>query len=67
MQAYLLVTGSIFALIGVAHLVRLAVEPGHSFSSDPWFFVHNLALFIVGGAVALWALRLFTALRSRSP
>ena len=66
MQAYLLVTGSIFALIGVAHLLRLVVEPGHGFSSDPWFFVHNFALFVVGGGIAVWALRLLAVLRSRS-
>lgn len=66
MKAYLLLTGLVFGLGGIAHLVRLVMEPGHSFSSDPWFFVHNIALFIVGGAVAVWALRLFAALRSRS-
>jgi len=30
-------------------------------------FVHNFALFIVGAGIAVWAVRLFSALRSRSP
>lgn len=61
MKAYLLVTGSIFGLIGVAHLLRLVLEPGHGLSADPWFFAGNLALFIVGGGLAVWALRLLRA------
>lgn len=61
MKAYLLLTGSIFGLIGAAHLLRLVLEPGHSLSADPWFFAGNLAIFIVGGGVAVWALRLLRA------
>jgi len=56
MKAYLIVTGSIFGLIGVAHLVRLFVE-GHALS-DPWFLGSNLALFVVGAGLAIWATRL---------
>ncbi|HEX4649065.1 MAG TPA: hypothetical protein VH111_09585 [Steroidobacteraceae bacterium] len=61
MKAYLLVTGAIFGLIGVAHLLRLVLEPGHSLSAHPWFFAGNLTLFIVGGGLAVWALRLLRA------
>ena len=56
MKAYLIVSGAIFGIVGVAHLLRLFVED-HS-SSDRWFVVHNAALFIVGAGLALWALRL---------
>jgi hypothetical protein len=58
MKAYLLLTGSLFGLAGVAHLVRVFVEGGHSFSGDPQFFVTNIGLFVVGGGMALWALQL---------
>jgi len=61
MKAYLVVTGVIFGLIGIAHLLRLFVE-GHSLS-DPWFLGSNVALFIVGGGLAVWALRLIRRLR----
>ena len=63
MKAYLIVSGAIFGILGVAHLLRLFVE-GHS-SSDHSFVIHNVALFIVGGALAAWALRLL--MRRREP
>jgi hypothetical protein len=64
-KAYLLVTGSLFGLAGIAHLVRLFVEDGHSLSADPLFFVTNIGLFMVGGGFALWALRLSSQLGLR--
>ena len=63
MKAYLVVTGVIFGLVGIAHLLRLFVE-GHPLS-DPWFLGGNIALFIVGGGLAFWAMRLFR--RPRGP
>jgi hypothetical protein len=64
MKAYLVVTGAIFGVVGIAHLVRLFAE-GHPLS-DPWFFGVNVALFIVGGGLAVWAMRLFRRLREPS-
>ena len=63
MKAYLIVSGAIFGIVGVAHLLRLFVE-GHD-ASDHWFLIHNVALVIVGVGLALWALRLL--LRGRGP
>lgn len=65
MKAYLLITGSLFGLVGGAHLVRVFAEGGHSFSADPLFYVANLGLFVVVGRLALWALRLHSQLRLR--
>jgi hypothetical protein len=64
MQAYLVATGTIFGLMGSAHLLPLFVE-GHPLS-DPWFLGHNLALFLVGGGLAVWATRLLVNLRGPS-
>lgn len=64
MKAYLLVTGTIFGLLGVAHLLRPFVE-GHPLS-DPWFLGHNVALFLVGAGLAVWAARLLGSLRGPS-
>ena len=64
MKAYLVVSGAIFGLVGVAHLLRLFVE-GHPLS-DPWFLGSNVALFIVGGGLAIWAIRLMRRLRGPS-
>lgn len=36
------------------------------FLSDPWFFGINVALFIVGGGLAVWAMRLLMRLREPS-
>jgi hypothetical protein len=63
MKAYLVVTGTIFGLIGIAHLLRLFVER-HPLS-DPWFLGSNLALFVVGAGFAIWATRL--VVRTRGP
>ena len=51
MKTYLVVTGSIFGLLGVAHLVRLFVEG----RADPLFLAGNLAIFGIGVGVAVWA------------
>jgi len=64
MKAYLVVTGTIFALVGIAHLLRLFVE-GHALS-DPGFLGSNLALFALGGGLAVWATRLVKRLRGPS-
>lgn len=60
MKAYLITTGAIFGLVGIAHLARLFFE-GHSLS-DTGFVVGNLALFLVGGGIAVWAGRLLAGL-----
>lgn len=62
MKAYLILTGTIFGLVGIAHLLRLFFE-GHPLS-DPWFLGSNLALFIIGGGIAVWAAGLLAGLRS---
>jgi len=64
MKAYLVVSGALFGLVAIAHLLRLFVERGQS--SDPSFLAHNLALFIVGGALAVWALQLLRRQRGAS-
>lgn len=61
MKAYLVLTGTLFGLVGAAHLLRLFVE-GRPLS-DPWFPGVNVALFIVGGGLAVWAMRLLMRLR----
>jgi hypothetical protein len=64
MKAYLVVSGTLFGLVGIAHLLRLFVE--RDSLSDPWFLGHNLALFVIGGGFAVWALRLLKRQRGAS-
>ena len=65
MKAYLILTGAIFGIVGVAHLLRLFIE-GHPLS-DAWFVGSNVALFVVGGGIAVWAVRLLAGLRGYPP
>jgi hypothetical protein len=64
MKAYLVVTGAIFGLVGIAHLLRLFVEGVPL--SDPWFLGVNVALCVAGGGLAVWAMRLLRRLREPS-
>jgi high-affinity Fe2+/Pb2+ permease len=63
MKAYLVVTGTIFGLVAIAHLLRLFFE-GHPVS-DLSFLWTNVALFLVCGGLAVWALKLLR--RQRGP
>jgi hypothetical protein len=62
-KQYLIVTGTIFGLVGLAHLLRLFVEP-HPWS-DYGFLGPNLLVVFLGGAVAVWATRLLLQLHAR--
>jgi hypothetical protein len=64
MKAYVAVSGGLFGLVGIAHLLRLFVE--REALSDPEFIAYNLALFLFGGGLAAWALQLLRRLRGRS-
>ncbi len=57
MKPYLVITGTIFALFSVGHVVELA---GHwrSPASDPWFTGGVALIIVVSGALSVWAFRL---------
>lgn len=65
MKSYLILTGVIFGVVGIAHLLRSFIE-GHP-AMDFWFVGSNLALFVIGGGIAAWAARLLVGLRARPP
>ena len=64
MKSYLIATGALFGLIGLAHLVRLF--SGERPLSDPWFLGCNLVVALIGLGFATWALRLLRGLRAPS-
>jgi hypothetical protein len=49
MKAYVLTTGSLFVLVTLAHVWRMAVEPG--MAKEPWY----LALTVATAGLAAWA------------
>jgi hypothetical protein len=53
MKAYVITTGSLFALLTVAHVWRL-IEEGRQLATNPWWMLITLA----GAALAVWAWRL---------
>ena len=59
MKAYLILTGSIFGLLALLHLVRLVTDGGHAFVANPWFGWGNLAAVVLSGGIAFWAGWLF--------
>jgi len=55
MKAYLLLTGSMFGLIGLLHLSRLLHDGVHAFAADPGLVWANVAGVLIGAGVAGWA------------
>ena len=53
MRAYLMTTGTVFGLVTVAHLWRIAAEWPH-LATEPFY----LALTLAAAALCLWAWRL---------
>jgi hypothetical protein len=57
MKAYLVVTGTLFGLLALAHLARTIAEWSR-LAVDPWFLVEGPAIGVVAGALSLWSWRL---------
>ena len=62
MKPYLITTGSIFALLAVAHLVRTMAERSR-LATDPWFIVEGPGIGVLAAAIAIWAWRLRSTTR----
>ncbi len=57
MKAYLIITGSIFGLIALAHVARTIAE-AQRLADDPWFYLEGPGLGVVAAALSIWAWRL---------
>ncbi len=62
MKPYLITTGSLFALLAVAHLLRTIAERSR-LATDPVFIVEGPGIGILAAAVAIWAWRLLSTAR----
>jgi hypothetical protein len=62
MKAYLMTTGTLFALLALAHLWRIIGE-WPRLITDPWEIL-EAAIGVAAGALCIWAWRLF---RRRTP
>jgi hypothetical protein len=52
MRPYVIVSGSIFGMVTIAHLLRIIYEP--QLGTDPWYLLLTAAC----AAMSVWALRL---------
>ena len=57
MKAYLITTGTLFALIALAHLARTIAERTR-LVAEPWFYLEGPGLGVVAAALSVWAWRL---------
>jgi hypothetical protein len=60
MKAYVIVTGTLFGLMGIGHFLRLFVERR---PLDSWFLGINLAVSLVGAGFAIWAIQVLRRTR----
>ena len=54
LKAYLAITGLLFALLAVAHLLRTIAESSR-LASDPWFILEGPGIGLVAGGLCFWA------------
>ena len=59
MKPYLITTGTLFALVAVAHLWRTIAEWSR-LTTDPGFILEGPGLGVLAGAIAFWAWRLIS-------
>ena len=57
MKAYLITTGTLFALLALAHLLRTIAE-WQRLMTDPGFIIEGPGIGIVAAALSFWAWRL---------
>lgn len=60
MKTYLITTGSLFALVAVAHLLRTIAE-WPRLTTDPGFILEGPGLGVLAAAIGFWAWRLLRA------
>jgi hypothetical protein len=54
MKAYLAITGTLFGLIAIMHLLRSIAE-WRLMATDPWYFLGMAALGVVAATLSVWA------------
>ena len=57
MRAYLCITGSLFGLLAIAHLLRTFAE-WRRLTTDGWFYLEGPGIGLLGAALSFWAWRL---------
>jgi hypothetical protein len=66
MKAYLLVSGTIFAVFAVSHF-SITYEHWRTLGWDPWSVLLPLVIGVGGAVLAIWAFRLARRAAAASP
>ncbi len=64
MKAYLISTGTLFALLALAHVARTIAE-WPRLAADQWFIVEGPGIGLVAAALGFWAWRLLRLTTAR--
>ena len=57
MKAYLLISGTLFGLLAVEHMIRV-VEKWRELTTDPWFVLAQMFVLVISVVLSAWAWRL---------
>ena len=63
MKAYLAITGTLFGLLAVAHLLRTFAE-WQRLRTEAGFYLEGPGIGLIGAALSVWAWRLLWSLRA---
>jgi hypothetical protein len=66
MKLYLMTTGTLFALLALAHVLRTIAE-WQRLAADPGFIVEGPGIGLIAAALCFWAWRLFRIAPASSP
>jgi hypothetical protein len=57
LNAYLLTTGGLFALLALVHAAR-TIHEWPRLTADPWFILEGPGIGVIAAAICVWAWRL---------
>jgi hypothetical protein len=57
MKAYLLISGTLFGLLAVEHMIRV-VDKWRELTTDPWFVLAQMFILVISVVLSAWAWRL---------
>jgi hypothetical protein len=57
MKAYLLISGTLFGLLAVEHMIRV-VDKWRELTTDPWFVLAQMFILVISVVLSVWAWRL---------
>jgi hypothetical protein len=57
MKAYLIVSGTVFGLFGIAHMIEVG-QSWRELTTNLGFLLHSISILAISGILSVWAWRL---------